>query len=249
MADNCKLCRIALENVSVVRGGQTLLQDVSMHIHCGQLTVLIGQNGAGKTTLIRALLGEYAHGGTIRHVDGEGRDVAHMRTGYVPQHLEFDKEMPVTVEDFLAASLTLSGGELQRVLLALALHPAPDLLVLDEPVSGVDQNGLQMFLDTVVRLKEHHHMAILLVSHDLNVVRQYADHVVLLDKTVLKQGKPDDVFASPEFQKVFGLGAKTLNAQRLHGAERWMERKTEKPEEEIARAAAMVDEGRKGGEA
>lgn len=60
MADNCKLCRIALENVSVVRGGQTLLQDVSMHIHCGQLTVLIGQNGAGKTTLIRALLGEYA---------------------------------------------------------------------------------------------------------------------------------------------------------------------------------------------
>ena len=118
-----------------------------------------------------------------------------------------------------------SGGELQRVLLALALHPAPDLLVLDEPVSGVDQNGLQMFLDTVVRLKEHHHMAILLVSHDLNVVRQYADHVVLLDKTVLKQGKPDDVFASPEFQKVFGLGAKTLNAQRLHGAERWMGRK------------------------
>ena len=106
MADNCKLCRIALENVSVVRGGRTLLQDVSMHIHCGQLTVLIGQNGAGKTTLIRALLGEYAHGGTIRHVDGEGRDVAHMRTGYVPQHLEFDKEMPVTVEDFLAASLT-----------------------------------------------------------------------------------------------------------------------------------------------
>ena len=145
--------------------------------------------------------------------------------------------------------LTLSGGELQRVLLALALHPAPDLLVLDEPVSGVDQNGLQMFLDTVVRLKEHHHMAILLVSHDLNVVRQYADHVVLLDKTVLKQGKPDDVFASPEFQKVFGLGAKTLNAQRLHGAERWMGRKAETPEEEIARAAAVVDDETKGGQA
>lgn len=135
------------------------------------------------------------------------------------------------------------------MLLALALHPAPDLLVLDEPVSGVDQNGLQMFLDTVVRLKEHHHMAILLVSHDLNVVRQYADHVVLLDKTVLKQGKPDDVFASPEFQKVFGLGAKTLNAQRLHGAERWMGRKAETPEEEIARAAAVVDDGTKGGQA
>ena len=76
-----------------------------------------------------------------------------------------------------------------------------------------------------------------------------SDHVVLLDKTVLKQGKPDDVFASPEFQKVFGLGAKTLNAQRLHGAERWMGRKAETPEEEIARAAAMVDDGTKGGQA
>ena len=71
----CHLCRIGLENVSVVRGGQTLLQDVSMHIHCGQLTVLIGQNGAGKTTLVRALLGELPHGGVIRHIDGQDRDI------------------------------------------------------------------------------------------------------------------------------------------------------------------------------
>lgn len=70
-------------------------------------------------------------------------------------------------------------------------------------------------------------MAILLVSHDLNIVRQYADHVVLLDKTVLKQGTPDDVFASPEFQRVFALGAKNLNAQHLHGAERWSPKRSE----------------------
>ena len=84
------------------------------------------------------------------------------------------------------------------------------------------------------------------------VVKKFYDHgyhVVLLDKTVLKQGKPDDVFASPEFQKVFGLGAKTLNAQRLHGAERWMGRKAETPEEKIARAAAVVDDETKGGQA
>ena len=238
---HCSLCHIGLEDVSVQRGGQTLLHNVSMHIHCGQLTVLIGQNGAGKTTLIRALLGELPHGGSIRHVDDHGRDIPHLRTGYVPQHLHFDKEMPLTVEDFLAAAFTnrpvwtgvskktrqavldalatveaadlaqrplgrCSGGELQRVLLALALHPAPDLLVLDEPVSGVDQNGLAMFLDTVLRLKETHHMAILLVSHDLNLVRRYADHVVLLDKTVLAQGDAEKVFATEAFDAVFGQG-------------------------------------------
>ena len=238
---HCSLCHIGLENVSVQRGGQVLLQDVSMHVHCGQLTVLIGQNGAGKTTLVRALLGEMPHAGAIRHVDDHGRDIPHVRIGYVPQHLHFDREMPLTVEDFMAASFTrrpvwtgvsrrtkqkvrdalaavnaenlaqrqlgrCSGGELQRVLLALALNPAPDLLVLDEPVSSVDQNGLKMFLDTVLRLKETRHMAILLVSHDLRLVREYADHVVLLDKTVLCQGTAETVFATPEFETVFGMG-------------------------------------------
>jgi len=237
----CSLCHIGLEGVTVQRGGQKLLQDVSMHIHCGQLTVLIGQNGAGKTTLIRALLGEIPYTGSIRHVDAAGRDIPHVRIGYVPQQLLFDREMPVTVEDFLAAAFTrrpvwtgvsrktrhqvldaletveavpllkrqlgrCSGGELQRVLLALALHPAPDLLVLDEPVSGVDQNGLNMFLDTVLRLKETNHMAILLVSHDLSLVRAYADHVALLDKSVLCQGRPDEVFAAEAFTAVFGQG-------------------------------------------
>ena len=237
----CGLCHIDLERVSVRRGGQTVLQDVDMHIHCGQLTVLIGQNGAGKTTLVRALLGELPHTGAIRHLNEVGRPVGHLRTGYVPQHLDFDREMPVTVADFMAAAFSrrpvwtgisrktrsrvaealqqvqaeelltrplgrCSGGEMQRVLLALAMNPAPDLLVLDEPVSGVDQNGLALFLDTVTSLKKSHHMAILLVSHDLQLVREYADHVVLLDKTVLCQGAPDYVFASEEFQRTFERG-------------------------------------------
>ena len=238
----CDLCHIDLDGVSVRRGGQTLLQNVSMHIHCGQLTVLIGQNGAGKTTLIRALLGELPRTGSIRHLDNSGRDIPHLRTGYVPQHLRFDPEMPLTVCDFLAASFSrrpvwtgvsrktrvmveeslaavdapgladtplgrCSGGELQRVLLALALRPAPDLLVLDEPVSGIDRNGLKMFLETLMRLKRTHHMAILLVSHDLRLVREYADHVVLLDKSVLRQGDAEEVFSSPEFLTVFGTGS------------------------------------------
>ncbi len=241
MLHHCALCHIDLDRISVRRGGQVLLQDVSMHIHCCQLTVLIGQIGAGKTTLIRALLGQIPHTGTIRHVDSHGLDIPHLRTGYVPQHLQFDHEMPLTVQDFMAASFSrrpvwtgvgkktraavrlaledvdageladtplghCSGGELQRVLLALALHPAPDLLVLDEPVSGIDRNGLRLFLDTLIRLRKTHHMAILLVSHDLRFVREYADHVILLEKSVLAQGTPGEVFSSPEFSAVFGTG-------------------------------------------
>ncbi len=243
MLHHCDLCHIDLDRISVKRGGQVLLQDVSMHIHCGQLTVLIGQNGAGKTTLIRTLLGQLPHTGSIRHVDSRGLDIPHLRTGYVPQVLQFDREMPLTVLDYLAASLTArpvwtgvskktreqvrkmladvdaaeladrplgrcSGGELQRVLLAQALQPAPDLLLLDEPVSGIDRNGLKMFLDTLVELRRTRHMAILLVSHDLRFVREYADHVVLLEKSVLVQGRTEEVFSSPEFESVFGTGEK-----------------------------------------
>ena len=222
----------------MVMGSQVLLKDVSLHVHCGELTALIGANGAGKTTLLRALLGQVEYKGSIRHLTSDGLPAAEVRTGYVPQQLEFDRSSPVTVMDFLAGSLSrravflgvsrkvrekvmaalartycekladrplgaLSGGELQRVLLALALTPQPDLLILDEPVSGVDQNGLETFYQTVDELKHKNHMAILLVSHDLDVVERYADRVVLMQGGIVKQGSPEVVFDSPEFEQVF----------------------------------------------
>jgi len=235
---SCRLCRIEVDKLSVAFGNQVMLKDVSLHIHCGELTALIGTNGAGKTTLLRALLGQIEYKGTIRHLASDGRPAAELRTGYVPQQLEFDKSTPVTVMDFMAGSLSkqavflgvskktrkkvmdalsrthcesladrplgaLSGGELQRVLLALALTPQPDLLILDEPVSGVDQNGLESFYQTVDELKRKNHMAILLVSHDLDVVERYADRVALMQGTIIKQGVPEVVFDSPEFEQVF----------------------------------------------
>ena len=234
----CRLCRIEVDKLSVVMGSQVLLKDVSLHVHCGELTALIGANGAGKTTLLRALLGQVEYTGSIRHLTSDGLPAAEVRTGYVPQQLEFDRSSPVTVMDFLAGSLSrravflgvsrkvrekvmaalartycekladrplgaLSGGELQRVLLALALTPQPDLLILDEPVSGVDQNGLETFYQTVDELKHKNHMAILLVSHDLDVVERYADRVVLMQGGIVKQGSPEVVFDSPEFEQVF----------------------------------------------
>ncbi len=252
--DSCGLCRIELDRVGVTAGSDVLLSDISFHIHCGQLTALVGPNGAGKTTLIRAILGQRPHTGQIRHVDAEGHNFPAPRIGYVPQQLPFDREMPVTVMDLMAASLScrpvwtgvgktarewvraalaeinaeglmdkrlgaLSGGELQRVLLAMALTPLPDLLVLDEPVSGVDQNGLALFLQTVSALRETHHMAILMVSHDWDLVRRYADFVVLVQQKVLKMGTPQEVFSSPEFANVFrGEIGSTLERDAEAGA-------------------------------
>lgn len=98
---------------------------------------------------------------------------------------------------------SLSGGELQRVLLSLAVMDRPNLLLLDEPVSGIDQNGMEIFYKLMDRLKRSFDLAVILISHDLDYVAKYADWVVLLDKTVLKQGRPAEVYRSGEFQQVF----------------------------------------------
>ncbi len=237
---DCGLCRVEMENLSVRAENDVILTDVNAHIHCGEVTALIGPNGAGKTTLIKALLGQIPHGGKIAHVDAGGRPIGAVRVGYVPQTLDFDRQMPASVCDLMAAALSrrpvwlgvgkktreailaslktvhagqlidrrlgaLSGGEMQRVLLALALTPMPQLLILDEPVSGVDQNGLKMFLDTVSAVKRQYHMAVLLVSHDWDLVSRFSDRVILLDRTVLEAGKPEEVFASEAFEKAFPL--------------------------------------------
>lgn len=100
----------------------------------------------------------------------------------------------------------LSGGELQRVLLSMALMNSPNLLLLDEPVSGMDQNGMELFYKTIYNLKEHYDLAVILISHDLDYVRKYADKVILLDQSIQKQGSAREVFASPEFRQVFQYG-------------------------------------------
>lgn len=103
------------------------------------------------------------------------------------------------------AMCDLSGGEQQRVLLSLAVTPVPNLLLLDEPVSGIDRNGMELFYKTIDRLKDQYDLAIIMISHDFNFVKEYADHVVLLDKTIKKEGDPQEVLSSKEFVEVFGL--------------------------------------------
>ena len=241
--NNCGLCKVNIENLSVYDGHKTIIHDVNMEFHCGELTALIGKNGSGKTTLIKALLGERPHSGSISYLDHSDGKIKKLTTGYVPQQLAFDRSTPVSVIDFMAASVSprpvwlgqkkalrasiqkrlddfsaghvidrtlgeLSGGELQRVLLATAIEPLPDLLILDEPVSGVDINGLDMFYKKVSELRHKYHMAILLVSHDLSLIKSYADRIVLMDRTVIAQGTPEEVYKTKAFNDIFGYTLK-----------------------------------------
>ena len=231
---------IKINDLSVSFGDEKVLDNVSLHMHCGELTVIIGQNGAGKSTLLRAILGQIPHEGSIEFKETRTGNISNvMKIGYVPQTLNIERELPMTVYDLFASFISkypvwlprnkklyarikeqlklfsvedcidkqvgkLSGGQLQRVMLSIALTPMPDLLVLDEPVSGIDENGVRDFYRLVDEMKHKHDLAVLLVSHDLELVRKYADKVILLDNRILCQGSAEEVYADENFRKVFG---------------------------------------------
>ena len=232
-------CCLKVQNVSVKIGGDKILRDVNIHVHCGQMVALIGPNGAGKSTLLKALLGEREFDGNILFsVPGSRR--ARARIGYVPQSPNFDPGDPVSVADlftcclsrrpaFLGASKkdrelieeclervhgedlidkrvgTLSGGELQRVLLALALEPMPNILILDEPLSGVDIEGQTGLMDMLDEIRRDYDLSILMTTHDFSMLGRYADRVVLIDHEVKCQGTPEEVLDSPEFRAAFHM--------------------------------------------
>lgn len=236
----CGLCCTKIENFGVTKGPTCILEDVNIHIHCGELTAIIGPNGAGKSTLLKALLGDVPHTGELRYLDSRGDRSSQPLIGYVPQQLSFDPGTPTSVLDLFIAGGSnipawlfkpgrakkraleslkkvkaehlidrrlgaLSGGELQRVLLALALDPIPNLLLLDEPESGIDQGGLELFYNTVSELRRNYDLSIILVSHDLELVAKYADRVIMLNRTVISSGTPKQVFKDERTRKAFGI--------------------------------------------
>lgn len=235
----CGLHCIRMNNISVTIGKTKIVENINLHIHCGKLTVIIGRNGAGKSTLIKAILGEIPHEGSIEFRDIQQDEISDLAIGYVPQHLNVEKNTPTSVYDMFASYISnrpvffrkskrleqqiveklemfkaqdlihkrvcdLSGGELQRVLLSIACSPTPNLLLLDEPVSGIDKNGMKLFYQNIEKLKREYDLAFILVSHDLEFVEQYADHVILLDRSIIKEGTPQEVLNSQEFRDIFG---------------------------------------------
>lgn len=234
----CGFHCIQIKDICVKSGTQVIIENINLHIHCGEITAIIGKNGAGKSTLIKALLGERQHEGEIEFKDLKEKAISNLRIGYVPQHLNIEKNTPMSVYDMFASYISyfpiflgrnkklfqhikeqlavfeaenlidqrvsdLSGGELQRVLLSIAITPVPNLLLLDEPVSGIDKNGMRLFYDNINKLKENYDLAMIIVSHDFDFVRKYADRVILLDKTIIKEGSPEEVLDSEEFKKSF----------------------------------------------
>ena len=232
-------CCLRVENLSVRIGADSILKDVNLHVHCGEMVALIGPNGAGKSTFLKAVLGQREYDGTIAFSE-PGQRSKKPRIGYVPQSPAFDPSDPVSVADLFACCMsrrpaflglgksmhstvleclervhgedlihkrigTLSGGELQRVLLALALEPMPNILILDEPLSGVDVEGMETLMDMLDEIRKEYDLSILMTTHDFSMLPRYADQVVLIDHGVKIHGKPEVVLNSEEFHEAFHL--------------------------------------------
>ena len=246
---------IGLRDINVSYGGISILSSVSGSIVQGSVTAIIGPNGAGKTTLLRAILGLCRYSGTITYFDRSGMPTTRTpRIGYVPQRLDFDRGMPITVLDVLLLDQQkwplwlgrsksvveramvqlrrveadqlidrpigrLSGGEFQRVQLALALMMDPEIVLLDEPVSGVDVKGGQLFCDLLETIQRESRLTVVMVSHDLSVVSKHATHVLCLNRELVAAGTVQEVLTPSTLSQVFGPHALfgPLHALCSHG--------------------------------
>ena len=211
-----------------------LVQGVSLQVEKGKIVTLIGPNGSGKSTTAKIALGIY------KKIDGEVEKYTN-KVGYVPQKISIDWTLPLRVRDFMvltenlkdedineALSLTgviqlknknlgdLSGGEFQRVLIARAISKKPDLLVLDEPVQGVDFTGEIALYKLIKKITDELNCGILLISHDLHTVMSATDHVVCLNGHVCCSGTPMDVAKNNEYKALFGEQASQILTRYQH---------------------------------
>jgi zinc transport system ATP-binding protein len=225
---------LKVENVSFSKNNKWLVKDVSLEVKQGEIVTLIGPNGSGKSTTAKIALGIH------KKIEGKVKKFTN-KIGYVPQKISIDWTLPIRVIDFMsltkeptseqiniALNLTgvehlknknlgnLSGGEFQRVLIARAIASKPDLLVLDEPVQGVDFKGEIALYELIKKISEELNCGILLISHDLHVVMSATDFVVCLNGHVCCSGTPQTVAKNNEYQELFGDRASTILSTYEH---------------------------------
>jgi zinc transport system ATP-binding protein len=224
-----------LHAVDFHAGDRHILQQVNLHLTQGQILTLIGPNGAGKTTLVKIALG------LVVPSSGTVNRSADLRIGYMPQRLQVDATLPLSVQRFLQLAprsntvdittalqevgadhlrhsrlQSLSGGELQRVLLARALLGKPQLLVLDEPTQGVDLKGQAELYHLITRIRDRHGCGVLMVSHDLHLVMSATDEVICLNQHVCCHGHPEQVSNDPAYLELFGKAGVQAMAVYTH---------------------------------
>lgn len=228
---------ISIKNVSVSYSGQATptIEAISFDVKKGTIATLLGPNGAGKSTLIKAVLGLVDYHGEI-NLFGKKSNQLYNHIGYVPQRFSIDKNIPITVKEFLTLALIncpscyskktkrisaalnavdlkgfehlnvsqLSGGQLQRVLLARALVHKPKLLILDEPEAGIDVGAEQSLYQLLQKLAKEKKLTILIASHELDVVYGYSDQVVCINHRLICTGKPKLVLNKDTFTQMYG---------------------------------------------
>ena len=225
---------VKLNNTGLCINDKWLVKGVSLQVEKGKIVTLIGPNGSGKSTTAKIALGIY------KKIDGSVEKYT-TKIGYVPQKISIDWTLPLRVNDFMlltesisndlideALSLTgvihlkdknlgdLSGGEFQRVLLARAISKKPELLVLDEPVQGVDYTGEIALYELIKKISDKLNCGILLISHDLHTVMTATDHVVCLNGHVCCSGSPIDVAKNNEYKALFGEQASQILSRYEH---------------------------------
>ena len=225
---------VKLKKAGLHQNGKWLVRDVSLQVEKCKIITLIGPNGSGKSTTAKIALGIY------KKIEGEVEKYT-TKVGYVPQKISIDWTLPIRVRDFMlltenlnddtvdeALSLTgvihlkdkslgnLSGGEFQRVLLARAISKKPELLVLDEPVQGVDYTGEIALYELIKKISDKLNCGILLISHDLHTVMSATDYVVCLNGHVCCSGSPIDVAENHEYKALFGDQASQILSRYEH---------------------------------
>ena len=225
---------VKLKDAGIRQNDKWLVQGVSLEVEKGKIVTLIGPNGSGKSTTAKIALGIY------KKIEGKVEKFTD-KIGYVPQKISVDWTLPLRVHDFMvltenlkdeeinkALTLTgvlnlknknlgnLSGGEFQRVLLARAISKRPELLVLDEPVQGVDFTGEIALYKLIKEISDKLNCGILLISHDLHTVMSATDHVVCLNGHVCCSGSPIDVAKNNEYKALFGDQASQILSRYEH---------------------------------